>query len=174
LEELGHTPTRVDADLCVGIGEPGILRGYEKIALHGKLEPTGDGIAVDSPYDGFIAGSKDIRHVFPVAPWIKEIILADDTKIDAGAKRLAIAGKDRNFYIAIARHFIDRIVQVYQQVLTDGIVPFRSVQGNQRKLAFYFKQYGFIHDVTPFSRDIGAICSSFRYKPFLQIRVGVF
>jgi hypothetical protein len=163
----------VDADLCVGIGEPGILRGDEKIALNGKLEPTGDGIAVDSPYDGFIAGSKDIRHVFPVAPWIKEIILADDTKIDAGAERPAVTGKDRNLYIAVARHFIDRIVQVYQKVLTDGIVPFRSVQGNQRKLAFYFKQYSFIHDVTPFSRDIGAICSRFRYKPFLQIRVGL-
>jgi hypothetical protein len=158
----------------MGIGEPGIIRGNEKIALHGKLESTGDGITVDSPYDGFIAGSKDIRHVFAVASWIKEIILADDTKIDTRAERLAVAGKDRNFYIAIARHFIDRIVQVYEQVLTDGIVPFWSVQGNQRKLTFYFKQYSFIHDVTPFSWGIGAIFPSFNYKPFLPIRVGVF
>jgi hypothetical protein len=53
-------------------------------------------------------------------------------------------------------------------------VPFWSVQGNQRKLTFYFKQYGFFHDVTPFSGDIGAICSNFSYKPFLQIRVGFY
>ena len=70
----------------MGIGEPGILRGDEKIALHGKLESTGDGIAVDSSDDGFIAGSEDIWQVFSVAPRIKKIILADDTKIDTGTK----------------------------------------------------------------------------------------
>src|SRR5664280_2845031 len=135
----------------MGISESGIIRGDKKIALHGKLESTGYGIAVDSPYDGFIAGSEDIRHVFSVAPRIKEIILTDDTKIDTGTKRLAVAGKNRNFYIAVARHFINCVVQVYEQVLTNGIVPFRPVQGNQCQRAFYFKQYCFFHGVTPFS-----------------------
>ena len=76
----------MDADLSMGIGEPGMLRGDEKIAVHGKLESSGYGIAVDGPDDGFIAGSEDIRHVFSVAPRIKKIILADDTKIDTGTK----------------------------------------------------------------------------------------
>jgi hypothetical protein len=140
----------VDADLRMGIGEPGIIRGDEKIAVHGQLESTGDGIAVDSPDDGFIAGSEDIRHIFSVAPRIKKIILADDAKIDAGTKRLAVAGKNRNFYITVARNFIYCVVQVYEQVLTNGIVPFRPVQSNQRQRAFYFQQYCFFHDMTPF------------------------
>jgi len=82
-----------------------------------------------------------------------KIIFTDDAKIDTGTKLLAVAGKNRNFYIAVARHFIDCVVQVYEQVMTNGIVPFRSVQGNQRQRAFSFKQYGFFHDVTPFAGD---------------------
>ena len=65
------------------------------------------------------------------------------------AKRLTVAGKNRNFYIAVARHFIDGVVQIYEQILTNGIVSFRPVERNQRNRTVYFQQYSFFHEVTP-------------------------
>jgi hypothetical protein len=120
----------MDTDFRMRIYESGIIRHDEKIAVHGQFESTDD---------GFIAGSENIRHIFSVTLRIKKIILADDAKIDAGTKRLAVADKNRNFYIAVARHFIDCIVQVYEQVLTNRIMPFRSVQRNQCNRSFYFE-----------------------------------